>query len=202
MPLINCPECKNSVSDSAVSCPHCGFPIQNLKVEQPINTRPQTIKTKPIDQKKTNKGCQTVIIIFFILFMLIFFSKQCSKDENKTELKTTETIKISKVDSLKNVARLDSINKQYKIEEEKFSKTRAGKIHKKHPEWSKEDCKLIADGKIWIGMEYEMLVYQRGKPNDVNTSNYGNGPEYQACWDDYDIGCFYFDESHIITSYN
>lgn len=27
MALINCPECKNKVSDSAVSCPHCGFPI-------------------------------------------------------------------------------------------------------------------------------------------------------------------------------
>jgi len=25
--LIDCPECRNSVSDSAVACPHCGRPI-------------------------------------------------------------------------------------------------------------------------------------------------------------------------------
>lgn len=28
MALIKCPECDNSVSDSATSCPHCGFPIE------------------------------------------------------------------------------------------------------------------------------------------------------------------------------
>ncbi len=27
MALIKCPECKNQVSDKAVTCPHCGFPI-------------------------------------------------------------------------------------------------------------------------------------------------------------------------------
>ena len=29
MALIECPECKNQISDKAVSCPHCGFPISN-----------------------------------------------------------------------------------------------------------------------------------------------------------------------------
>ena len=28
MALINCPECKNKVSDKANACPHCGFPIE------------------------------------------------------------------------------------------------------------------------------------------------------------------------------
>lgn len=28
MALINCPECNNTVSDSAVACPHCGFSIR------------------------------------------------------------------------------------------------------------------------------------------------------------------------------
>ena len=28
MALINCPECDNTVSDKAKSCPHCGFPIK------------------------------------------------------------------------------------------------------------------------------------------------------------------------------
>ncbi len=28
MPLINCPECKKEVSDSATACPYCGFPVK------------------------------------------------------------------------------------------------------------------------------------------------------------------------------
>ena len=27
MALLNCPECKDRVSDQAKSCPHCGFPF-------------------------------------------------------------------------------------------------------------------------------------------------------------------------------
>lgn len=29
MALICCPECDGKVSDQAVMCPHCGFPIRN-----------------------------------------------------------------------------------------------------------------------------------------------------------------------------
>lgn len=28
MALINCPECHRSISDKAVTCPHCGFPLR------------------------------------------------------------------------------------------------------------------------------------------------------------------------------
>ena len=39
MALINCPECGNAVSDRAVSCIHCGFPISAY-----INAEPQPIE--------------------------------------------------------------------------------------------------------------------------------------------------------------
>jgi len=28
MSLLNCPECHAQVSDQAVTCPHCGFPLK------------------------------------------------------------------------------------------------------------------------------------------------------------------------------
>ncbi len=31
MALISCPECKREISDQAKSCPHCGFPIENIR---------------------------------------------------------------------------------------------------------------------------------------------------------------------------
>lgn len=87
-------------------------------------------------------------------------------------------------------------------ENAEWDASKAGKIWKKHPEWEKSDCKKIANNEIWIGMSYDMLVFERGKPNSVNPSNYGNGTEWQWCWDGYTPSCFYAKDDKIITSYN
>ena len=82
---------------------------------------------------------------------------------------------------------------------------------KKHAKYSKiiakfgcdeDNAELILRHRIWIGMTYEMLVYEFGRPNRINTSNYGSGNQYQAVWDDKEIECFYFKEDHIIYAYN
>jgi hypothetical protein len=51
-------------------------------------------------------------------------------------------------------------------------------------------------------MTYEMVVEERGRPDRIVTSNYGNGNQYQACWDDYSTAYFYYGDDHIITAYN
>ena len=202
MPLINCPDCNNSVSDSAENCQKCGFPIKNLMEKNKIQENIKNpIKTESNPPKPKN-GCGTVVTVVIAFIFIVFLIDKCSSKEPEIPITELESETLSKEDSLKNVAKLDSINKQYELEEKQFLKTKAGKIYKKHPNWSKEDCKNLADNRIWIGMEYEMVVYMRGKPNSINTSNYGNGSEYQACWDNYASGCFYFGEDHIIKSYN
>ena len=37
--LINCPECELQVSDKAVSCPHCGYPLKPDKISRPSTKR-------------------------------------------------------------------------------------------------------------------------------------------------------------------
>ena len=32
MALINCPECNRQISDKAITCPHCGFPLAHNKL--------------------------------------------------------------------------------------------------------------------------------------------------------------------------
>ena len=101
----------------------------------------------------------------------------------------------------------DARIRERKIKEDNQDKkvwenSKYGKLQKKHPDWTDEECMKLIDKKIWIGMTYEMLVYQRGKPNTVNPSNYGSGTEYQCCWDDYSPSCFYMKEDDIIYSYN
>ncbi|GAA4461595.1 hypothetical protein GCM10023189_37240 [Nibrella saemangeumensis] len=88
-------------------------------------------------------------------------------------------------------------------EERRWNQSKAGRIHKKHPEWSKEDCELLAKRKIWVGMSIDMLKYQRGLSNHANPSNYGGETHWQWCWDDYTPSCFYDNDGDgLVDSYN
>ena len=198
MSLIKCPRCQNQINNTDVFCPKCGYSIKEKDNSQKQPSTP--ISSNP--PKKKNNGCGIIVFLFFCILFIVFLVKNCSGTKDSSNFTTETTQQLSKEDSIKNKQKNDSIIKQEKIEEEKFLKSKAGKIHKKHPEWSKEDCISISKNQIWIGMEYEMLVYMRGKPDNVNTSNYGDGPRYQACWHNYDASCFYFGQSQIITSYN
>lgn len=90
-----------------------------------------------------------------------------------------------------------------KAEQEAYNNSPAGRLCKKHPTWSREECDALIERKVWIGMSYDMLLYLRGKPNSVNPSNYGSGIKYQYCWNDYTPSCFYDNNNDdIVDSYN
>ncbi|MGI6467767.1 MAG: zinc ribbon domain-containing protein [Syntrophomonadaceae bacterium] len=36
MTIINCPECKNGVSDKASFCPSCGYPLNSIAIGNSI----------------------------------------------------------------------------------------------------------------------------------------------------------------------
>lgn len=140
-----------------------------------------------------------------------FIYDKLSKEDTKVGLEFAKSYEeyVSNLEQLKNKKK-DSLDKILSIKNERLSKeaekkwynTKAGKIQKKHPTWSKYECELIAEGKIWIGMKYEMLVYLRGKPDSSNPSNYGGGVQWQWCWYDRTPSCFYGGEDRIITAYN
>ncbi len=49
MALIQCPECSNTVSNTAAACPHCGAPIaragaEHVAIGTPVSTIQQTSK--------------------------------------------------------------------------------------------------------------------------------------------------------------
>jgi hypothetical protein len=99
-------------------------------------------------------------------------------------------------------ARLDRINSYWTKKNKEWDKSKAGKIQKEHPDWSRQDCEKIADNRYWIGMTIEMLKCRRGKPDSANPSNNGDGVQWQWCWDDYHPSCFYGGADGIITAYN
>lgn len=54
MPLINCPECHQTVSDQAPACPHCGAPIA------------PPVKPKSKNVSCLTGGCLVLVVLFLI----------------------------------------------------------------------------------------------------------------------------------------
>lgn len=73
MALISCPECHSKISNQAISCPQCGFPLPK-PIPDPFPK--SNIKyTSSLDKKKPSKNnkfsdIQTIIIIIGFIFLL------------------------------------------------------------------------------------------------------------------------------------
>ena len=82
MALIVCPECKKLMSDSAVSCPHCGYKPSPEKIAE--------IKKKNEQLNKELKsgcglGCLIVIIIIIIVGLVNFFYPSSSPNNSASQ---------------------------------------------------------------------------------------------------------------------
>jgi len=49
MSLIKCPECGNAISDKAISCPHCGYPLSLYKapLDQIEEKKQESVQSEP-----------------------------------------------------------------------------------------------------------------------------------------------------------
>lgn len=52
MSLISCPECNRKISDKAVSCPHCGFPLNNNVINNEDKNRTYNIIISASDDNR------------------------------------------------------------------------------------------------------------------------------------------------------
>lgn len=91
MAIIQCPECKHEVSDQAVSCPHCGYPIA------------ERISKK----KKSSRAGVTIAIISIVIIALaaaaswwIFFRGGGDNEETKAYETIVRFEQENNVDSL------------------------------------------------------------------------------------------------------
>ena len=83
MALVNCPECNKEVSDSALSCPHCGFQLREEEV--------QTVKNQVKKPKKKSNGCLIWLII--IAAAIAFFYIIGSNDDSSSSSSSPSTNK-------------------------------------------------------------------------------------------------------------
>ncbi len=138
-------------------------------------------------------------VILGLLVVFLFSCQSKTIEEKEEEVKDTTGYYKAKLEVLRQVKEKEDKDK---AEMQKYYKSKAGKINKKHPDWTKEECKGVADKKIWIGMSIWMVAEERGCIGRKNISNYGSGNKYQYYWSDYSPHAFYTKEDDIVYAYN
>lgn len=66
MALVTCPECNQSLSDTAQSCPHCGF-VQKTQI-QPVVV--EANPARPVVIERTSKIWK-ILILFSLAFSVV-----------------------------------------------------------------------------------------------------------------------------------
>lgn len=75
--MISCPDCKKKISETASSCPKCGYQLTPEKAAE--------IKKK---ETQTNAGCLVVIVIAVIIYAIVNFFSDDTKSDPGTEEQT------------------------------------------------------------------------------------------------------------------
>jgi len=84
MALINCLECKKEVSDSALSCPHCGFQLKEKE---------KVVKSQVKKPKKKHSTFLTWIIIIAVLMTIFYITYIGSVEDNSSLNSSSSTNK-------------------------------------------------------------------------------------------------------------
>ena len=67
MALIKCPECKVDVSDRALTCPSCGFPLKNEQQAQIMRDKPENAGVSPHGRKLLIIGA-FILVVFALVW--------------------------------------------------------------------------------------------------------------------------------------
>ena len=71
MALIKCPECNKEISDQAISCPHCGFPLSKLGIEKQNKEQIDLSSCEVILKRGVKKSIRVTMVILLVLAILI-----------------------------------------------------------------------------------------------------------------------------------
>lgn len=114
-------------------------------------------------------------------FGTITLNRELNEEELAQRIEKQETIAQAQQERIKNEH----------AQEEAYRNSPEGKICTANPLWTKEACKLIADGKVQIGMTTDQVIASWGKPQDINRTTSVNYTREQWVYRNYQYLYFY-----------
>lgn len=109
---------------------------------------------------------------------------------------TPEMIKLKAESAARWQAAADAAQKASDAAQKVWDESKPGKICAAHPDWSHEDCQLIANAKVRIGMSAVQARASWGTPDDINRTTTARGTDEQWV---YDSSYLYFEDG-LLTS--
>lgn len=133
------------------------------------------------------------------VFSFVVNNKKVSRTEQVTVTRNKNAVEIAADKKAQAVE-----DAKAKVLEAAWNNSRAGRLCKAHSDWGRDDCTNVANGKVWVGMTYDMLIASMGsKPDVANPSNYGGATHWQYCWTYRSMSCFYDSNGDgVIDAYN
>jgi len=118
--------------------------------------------------------------------------EMAAKEKAKAEAEAKKTAEQEAAEKAK--AEADA---KLKAEQEAWDKSKAGKLCNAHPTWSNDECEIIAEGKVRIGMTKEQAIASWGNPDDINktTSSFGTHEQWV-----YGLSSYLYFEDGILTT--
>ncbi|OOF70211.1 zinc ribbon domain-containing protein [Rodentibacter caecimuris] len=70
MALIHCPECRLKISESSITCPHCGFSFdpENLEMYK------QKLEQYRLENQEVNRKSAKLHFIWLVIFSLVILT--------------------------------------------------------------------------------------------------------------------------------
>ncbi|WP_373767118.1 zinc ribbon domain-containing protein [Glaesserella sp.] len=67
MALHRCPECRKKISDSAITCPHCGFSFNEADLER----YKQKLEQRRLHNQEINRKSAKLHLIWLVVFIIV-----------------------------------------------------------------------------------------------------------------------------------
>ena len=75
MALMTCPECKKKISDAAISCPHCGYPVaEHCKQRGKVTAKESKPTAIILKSAKSNSNMFVTVFIISLCYIYIWMN--------------------------------------------------------------------------------------------------------------------------------
>ena len=194
MAMIKCPECEKEISETAESCPNCGYKLQKQSQWNGETTSVGTYSAmeEPEKKKKKSKGLIWVIVVIVALIVISNSGDKEKEEPADSQNAVTEQENQKEDESLNNEDKKDNKDDKKKETPKPTEKPKSKKqIRKEYIDSCKEYSykKVLRNPEKYVGKKIRIKV----NISSVHEESWANDTKYYFAYSKSDYG-WYGDE--------